>query len=63
MRFIGQVMTAKRNMQEQERVKRSNKNSEDAIRESQRNFGRTSISKIGKKKYRDDDFVDYEELD
>lgn len=62
LRFIGQLMQAKRNVEAECRDNHARRESDRARHESQRNFGKTTISKIGKSKYRDEDYTDFEEL-
>ena len=63
LRLVGRMMVAKRNMEEQERLNREINKKQRIEEEAKRNFGRTSVSKIGKDKYKDSDFVDFEEID
>ena len=63
LRFIGRVMVAKRNLDDHSRSKRTQKESDEIISEAKENLGKTSISKIDKSKFKNDDFVDYEEID
>lgn len=61
LRLIGRVLIAKRNMEEHQRVQRAQKKAANIREESRRNFGKVTISKIGKSKS-DDNFTDYEEI-
>lgn len=62
LRFIGRLMMAKRNLDEHERLNRSKRESDEMVANARKNFGKTTISKIGKSKYKDGDYVDYEEI-
>jgi uncharacterized membrane protein len=62
MRFIGRLMIAKRNIEEHERLNKAKKAQDQMREKARRNFGKTTISKLGKSKYNDGDFVDYEEI-
>lgn len=58
-RLIGKVMSARRNINDQEGVKKSNFNKEKA----KKNYGKVSINKINKEKLKDSDFTKYEEVE
>ena len=62
LRFLGQMMQAKRNVDSERRDLRARKEADRQKSEAQRNFGKTTISKIGKSKFRDEDYTDFEEL-
>ncbi len=61
MRLIGKVMIAKRNMEEHEKTKRQNRHSDEMVEDAKKNYGRTTITKIGKSA-KTDDFAEYEEI-
>ena len=62
LRFLGQMMQAKRNVDAERRDLRARKEADRQKSEAQRNFGKTTISKIRKSKFRDEDYTDFEEL-
>lgn len=62
LRFIGQLMIAKRNLSEQEILDSNRKKAQKDVHEAQRNFGKTTISKVSKRNFKEDDFTDYEEI-
>ncbi len=57
MRFIGKVMMARRNMQEQDAIKQQLAEKEKA----KRDYGKTTLGKVDKNKI--EDYTDYEEVD
>lgn len=67
LRFLGQLMMAKRNMEEERRLNAQQRKSEKDRAEKLRDFGKTSIlnskgSSSGKSAHSDIQDVDYEEL-
>ena len=62
LRFIGRFSIAKRNLQEQEALRRTMKQSQRDIRDAKENYGKTTISNVGNKRFKDEDFTDYEEI-
>lgn len=63
VRFIGQMMNAKRNMAEQESMKEREENLRKAREQTARNLGKTTILKNGKRNSGDIEDVDFEEID
>ena len=63
IRLIGRMMIAKRNLNEQNRLQQEIKRAADESEEARKNFGRTTISKIGKDKIDQGDFIEFEEID
>lgn len=63
MRFLGQFMIAKRNMEKEREMMRNQRLQEDKMREAQQNFGKTTVSKIDKKSVDNAEYTDFEELD
>jgi len=59
MRFIGKVMMARRQMQEQDALKQNLAAKEKA----KRDYGKTTLGKVDKNKISDGDFTDFEEID
>ncbi len=65
LRFLGQVMMAKRNMEEERRLNRNKRNFEEERAQKLKNFGKISIlSGNGRKSRRttDAEDADYEEV-
>ena len=63
IRFLGQMMNAKRNMAEQESMKEREENLRKAREQTARNLGKTTILKNGKRNSGDIEDVDFEEID
>lgn len=63
LRFIGRIMIAKRSLDEQNKHQASQRDREEAFRRSKENLGKTTISKIGKSRMNDGNFVDFEEVE
>lgn len=68
LRFLGQVMIAKRNMEAERNLNKQKRSVENERNEKLRNFGRTKIINSGNKKTTSNNFkgdvedVEYEEL-
>lgn len=67
LRFLGQLMIAKRNMEEERAMNERQRNLEKERSEKQKKFGKISILGGSKKKTSDSDYtdvvdVDYEEI-
>jgi uncharacterized membrane protein len=62
LRFIGKLMIAKRNVDEQERMNRELNAQRRSMEESRKNFGKTTVSKISKADQQGD-FVEFEEVE
>lgn len=62
LRLLGKVMIARRNIAEEYNLKRKQREKEESLAEAQKNFGRTTITKIGKNKLKNQDYVDFEEI-
>lgn len=63
LRLIGRMMVANRNLEEQERLRNEQAKAEQERLNAQKNYGKTTISRIGKKKMDEGEYVDYEEID
>ena len=63
VRFLGQMMNAKRNMAEQESMNDREEELRKAREKTARNLGKTTIIKNGKSVSEDIEDVDFEELD
>ena len=63
MRFIGKMMSARRNIdaQDQHKQKRADINFEKE--KAKRNFGRTTVEKIDEKSAENSGYTDFEEVD
>jgi hypothetical protein len=65
LRFIGQLMMAKRNMEEERRLNRSKRDFEQERERKLRNFGKTTILKADPKRsarYPEAEDTDFEEI-
>ena len=62
MQIIGKMMQARRNIADQDQMKREENAAEKLKAESKRNFGKTTISKPEKTDF-NGDFTDYEEVE
>jgi hypothetical protein len=65
LRFLGQVMMAKRNMEEERRLNRNKRNFEDERAQKLKNFGKVTISGLsskGRKEQTDAEDAEYEEI-
>lgn len=63
VRFIGQLMNAKRNMAAEEHMKRHEEKLRKAREKTARNLGKTSVIKDGRSASGDIEDVDFEEVD
>ena len=63
MRFIGKMMSARRNINEQTKHKQSQADVSVEKEKAKRNFGRTSVEKIDEQSKNDSNFTDFEEVD
>jgi len=63
LRFIGKLMVAKRNVDEHEKLRKQERESDELVDKARRNFGKTSISKIEKSTINPAEFTDFEEID
>lgn len=62
LQILGKMAQARRNIAEQENMKRENDRNRKTVDEAKRNYGKTTISKIDKNTISEDDFTDYEEV-
>ena len=65
LRFLGQVMMAKRNMEEERRLNRNKRNFEDERAQKLKNFGKVTISGLsgkGRREQNDAEDAEYEEI-
>lgn len=63
LRFIGQLMNAKRNMAEEKQMKDRENKIRKAREKTAKNLGKTTILKNGRNNAGDVEDVDYEEID
>jgi predicted Holliday junction resolvase-like endonuclease len=63
LRFIGKMMTARRNINEQKKHQKEHTNQEVQRDNSERNIGKTSIQKIDKSKISESKYTNFEEVD
>ena len=63
LRFIGKMMSARRNISSQDQHNRKEAQAQSEKEKSKQNFGKTSIQKIDKNKIENDDYTDFEEVD
>ena len=63
VRFIGQLMNAKRNAETEKFMKEHDKKMKKARERTARNLGRTTVIKNGKSASGDTEDVDFEEID
>lgn len=62
IKFVGQMMIAKRNLEEEKNLFKKQREQEQMASEAKRNFGKTTISKIDKKSADDPEYTDFEEV-
>jgi hypothetical protein len=63
LQIIGKTAQARRNMADQDRMKREDEKSRRTAQDAKQNFGKTTISKIDKNEISDDAYTDYEEVE
>ncbi len=63
LRFLGQLMNAKRNMAEEQQMKDRENKIRKAREKTAKNLGKTTILKNGRNNAGDVEDVDYEEID
>jgi len=63
MRFIGKMMSARRNINEQTKHKQSQTDISIEKEKAKRNFGRTTVEKIDKKSSDNSEYTDFEEVE
>ena len=63
IRFIGKMMTARRNINDQEQYSKSKNESDKHQANAKKNFGKTTVQKINKRKIKDSEYTDFEEVD
>lgn len=62
LRLVGQLMIAKRNVQEEKEMLQKQRQNEKEIADAKRNFGKTTVGKIDKQAVQDSDYTDFEEV-
>lgn len=63
LRFIGKMMTARRNIKAQQDHQQDRARQKEQKNKSQQNLGKTSIHKIDKNHVSDSDYTEFEEVD
>jgi len=63
MRLVGKMMSARRNINDQNQHQKQQSSFNQEKDKAKRNFGKTSIHKIDKSKIPDTDYTDYEEVE
>jgi len=63
LRFIGKMMTARRNITAQKQHQKNRTSQETEKNNSKRNLGKTSIHKLDEKGVDDSEYTSYEEVD
>lgn len=63
LQIIGKTAQARRNIADEQRMKKENDRARKMKEDAQRNFGKTSISKVDKKKISDSEYTDFEEVE
>jgi len=62
LKVIGQFMIAKRNLEEEKELLKQQRISEKMAADAQKNFGKTTVSKIDNSTKNNSDYVDFEEI-
>jgi hypothetical protein len=62
LRVIGQMMIAKRNLEEEKNLIKKQREQEQMAAEAKRNLGKTTISHIDKKSADNAEYTDFEEV-
>ena len=63
IRIIGRVMTARRNINEQDQYQQARNSAEREKERARQNYGKTSINRIDKRALRDTDYAEFEEIE
>ena len=63
IRFIGKMMSARRNINEQTKHKQTQADISIEKEKAKRNFGRTTVEKIDEQTKNNSGYTDYEEVD
>ncbi|MBK7129350.1 MAG: hypothetical protein IPH66_08325 [Crocinitomicaceae bacterium] len=62
LRFVGQFMIAKRNLDEEKEMLRQQREREMKAANDRKNFGKTTVNKIDKNSAENAEYTDYEEI-
>ncbi|MFT4602643.1 MAG: hypothetical protein ACI857_002830 [Arenicella sp.] len=62
LRAIGKVSQVRRNVADQDRMKREEANAKSTVDAAKKNYGKTTISKVDSKNISDNDYTDFEEI-
>lgn len=63
LKIIGKTVQVRRNVSDQQRMKKDQDKSRSTVNEARKNYGKTSIDKVDKNKLSDNDYTDFEEVD
>jgi len=63
MRFIGKMMSARRNINEQTKHKQAQADNSIEKEKAKRNFGRTTVEKVDEESKKNSNYTDFEEVD
>ena len=63
MRFIGKMMSARRNMDSQQRHQQTKNDLNFEKEKAKRNFGKTTVEKLNTNSKDNSDYTDFEEVD
>ena len=62
LRILGKMAQARRNIAEDQRIKRESEEAKKVKLDAEKNYGKTSISKINPDTVDDNDYTDFEEV-
>lgn len=62
LKLVGQMMVAKRNLEEERDMLKAERKNREEAEEAKKNHGKISISSVDKKKLDNAQYTDYEEL-
>lgn len=63
LQIIGKTAQARRNIADQDRMKRQDEANRRQTEQAKQNYGKTTISKIDKNHINDGEYTDYEEVE
>ncbi|MCB9223368.1 MAG: hypothetical protein R2780_11615 [Crocinitomicaceae bacterium] len=63
LQILGKMAQARRNIADQEQMKREHQASQKMANDAKQNYGKTTISKIDKNQISDTEYADYEEIE
>jgi hypothetical protein len=62
LKIVGNVSQARRNIADQDRMKREEAAAKQTVESAKQNYGKTTISKVDSKSIKDGDYTDFEEV-